>query len=207
MHNNTLAFCLSLLISGAFSLTAASQDPEKKFRVNYSFISYPSAIAEEDSIKFILIDKNGDTTVSKIRNSGLSKYNTSTIQFDYRVTGSKTTAEIQLDRSSGGKIPDKVFYKKGEWYSTSENGIKQIPLQHLQLTYLKTVKMILGHSCERAVGTIIETNQAVELFVCKGLPATIMPGGGFQPLTGAILEMNIPESNMSFHATKIAEVQ
>lgn len=210
MKSHVFIKLVPICICGIFMQQSFAQAPVKntKFQIDYVYSSgIKQSIKMEDSITFVTIDENGDSTRSRIRNEHRTS-NPKKIELKYFVRGDKYSSEIFLKNAmtDGSNFPNKLQYKNKHWYSGSGEELKKIVVEYVDVVYTKQYKNILGYKCEKVTGSLKESNQRFEIWVCDKLPNTLMPASGLRPLKGAILEWNFPNNESYFRSVAVKKV-
>ncbi|MEJ7626089.1 MAG: hypothetical protein WKF35_04430 [Ferruginibacter sp.] len=189
--------------------------PQKK-NISYEIVyDYKSSIYTNvlvsDSIELLVINGDGDTAKSKILNQGSQEKYKFSLQII--VSGNDDSSAITYaknDESSDILIevnsPDKLIYKKNKWYSYKKHKI--VELSQIRYSSISTnlYKTISGYKCRKYLINVINGNNDFEIWITNQLPSTLMPGGGYKPFPGAVLEMFFPDSGESFKALKVRKL-
>ncbi len=200
-----------LLLLAGLAFFDNVQAQKSFFRIEYNYSGTLSGnVKLQDSINFISINENGIKSETKIKNN----FNKSSADFSLRyiVKADDKQAIIYLDEKMGGPYmkvhtPSKLIFQHNQWYSL-KNGIKTaIPFENGSFKYTLEHKTILGYDCIKVNGITGEDSQESILWICPQLPVTLMPGAGFRPMKGAILEQFFPATGAIFIATKIEKLQ
>lgn len=208
MKNCNLHIYLLIIILVAFK-------PQKK-NISYEIVyDYKSSIYTNvlvsDSIELLVINGDGDTAKSKILNQGSQEKYKFSLQII--VSGNDDSSAITYaknDESSDILIevnsPDKLIYKKNKWYSYKKHKI--VELSQIRYSSISTnlYKTISGYKCRKYLINVINGNNDFEIWITNQLPSTLMPGGGYKPFPGAVLEMFFPDSGESFKALKVRKL-
>jgi GLPGLI family protein len=168
----------------------------------------------DDSLEMVMIDGNGDTTRKKILNN--KKWdNRQFFPFSVNITstGNNNSAVIKFNNNEiAGNIlpqidfPDKIVFNKNRWYAHKDNRIRELPDIKVTMSSTDSIKNILGYRCRKYNVKEPVGGQQFYVWVCKDLPITLMPGGGYHPFPGAVLEMVYPERGARFIATSITKI-
>ena len=103
-------------------------------------------------------------------------------------------------------FPDKIVFNKNRWYAHKDNRIRELPDIKVTMSSTDSIKNILGYRCRKYNVKEPVGGQQFYVWVCKDLPITLMPGGGYHPFPGAVLEMVYPERGARFIATSITKI-
>lgn len=164
-----------------------------------------------DSIEMVRIDENGDSIRSKIK----MKLDKDLFNFSLKIicTGNKESSLIRLENSSENngiqtntKTPDSLIFKNKKWFSYSESKVKEVPIINSKIKKTGLFKIILDYRCEKNIVWDEGNENPYEVWVCDELPNTLMPGAGYKPLDGAILEVYFPDKKSHFIAKKITKL-
>ncbi len=199
-----------------FTLTLFTFSFSKKYCLSYEIAyEYKEALNNnvrvDENIEMIMVDGNGDTTRSNIKNK-IAK-NIFDITFQIITCGNDSGSIVKIDYSNpiNGlqmevKTPDKLVLQNNKWYSYSGNHVKVIPEIFYHAVETDSFKVILGYSCQKYSITETESRNKFDVWVTKDLPNTLMPGAGYKPFAGAVLEMDFPERKAKFIAQKIKTI-
>ncbi|MBC7933966.1 MAG: hypothetical protein H7Y86_01220 [Rhizobacter sp.] len=202
--------CITLL--SAVSLISFAQKDVSAYEVIYEYTeALNNNIKIDDNIEMVIIDSNGDTAKSNIKRK-VDK-NLFDLTFKIVTLGTDSSATVKLDYSNSGqriqthlKMPDKLVWKSSKWYSYSGPNVKIIPEIFYTMIKIDSFKTILGYSCQQFSIIEMESKNRFDVWLTRELPNTLMPGAGYKPFPGAVLEMDFPDRKAQFIAREIKRI-
>jgi hypothetical protein len=198
-----------IILVWVISILSFSKQNSISYEIIYDYKeAINSNVSIDDNIEMIMVDGDGDTTRSNIKNK-IDK-NLFDITFQIITCGNDGGSVVKIDysNSSNGlqmelKTPDKLVLQNNKWYSYSGNHVKAIPEIFYYAVESDSFKVILGYRCQKFSITETESGNKFDVWATKDLPNTLMPGAGYKPFPGAVLEMDFPERKAKFIAQKI----
>ena len=207
MKHTSYLYAVFALFSLSFILSE-----EAKFEIIYEYKnSSNTKIKIDDSIEMVLIDGNRDTSRSKIK----MKLNKDLFDFSFKIicVGNEESSLIKMESSSANngieinaKTPDSLVFKNKKWFSYSGSKVKEVPIVNSTIKKSGIFKTILGYNCQKYIVWDEGNENLYEVWVCEELPHTLMPGAGYKPFNGAILEVYFPDNGGHFFAKKISKL-
>lgn len=205
---------LLISIVGISSLLLALTRPESNnnntFQISYSYTENLAENVHTDKyIELITINANGDTMRKKVPNAGFIKRLKFNLEINARGNNDSSILYINPAKGSSQNIhaPDKLVFKRNKWFGYKNNVKEEIKLIETALIETDEYKIILGYRCRKFTVREIKNDLVFEVWVTPQLPSTLIPGAGFKPFPGAVLEMNFPARQSHFIATAITKLQ
>lgn len=209
MKRGYLLICLLLVL---ITLAFKHQKKDNTYQVVYIYCAaVPNNVAVADSIEMVMINGNGDTSRSKVPN----RLNPSLFEINFQITviGNNDSSiitvnkrNVSADISVNVNTPEKLIFRKNKWYTYKNNKVMEMPEILHSYSATDTYKIISGYKCRKYMVKELERNQAFEVWLTKELPSTLMPGAGYKPFPGAVLEMYFPDGEARFKVHSITKL-
>lgn len=191
---------LANLIQQAFNQTLS----ENEYTVEYIYKQpMPNEVKVADSIELITIDNNGNESKLKIANANNSFNLNQELAFAIYVKGDSKQATLTFHTEGSEK---KLIFNSGIWHSVINDEAVEIPNSNIKVQETTSYKTIAGYLCKKYMVKDFTGVQDFEVWVTDKLPNSLMPGGGFKPFPGAVLEMYFPAKHAGFVAQKITKL-